>query len=258
MAFATISTPMKNIQIPDELCILEGNDPLRSLIDFVFPSNPNVFQNQAILSPTLEIVEKLNDFVLSLFPGESKVYLSADTPFNFDEEHELEGDLFRPQLLNEIKSSDIPKYRLKLKVGVPIILLRNLDNTKGLSTGTRMQVDHLGNHFITATVIDGKNIGDKVVIPKIDMVPKDSGLPFKFQRRQFPVCLCFAMTIKKSQGLSFSKVGLYLPWSVSTLGQVHVAVSRLSTTNDLKMLILDDEGKSCNTTRNVVFPEGFY
>jgi ATP-dependent DNA helicase PIF1 len=104
----------------------------------------------------MEIVEKLNDYGLSLFPGESKVYLSADRPFNFDEEHELEGDLFRPQLLNEIKSSDIPKYRLKLKVGVPIILLRNLDNTKGLSTGTRMQVDHLGNHFITATVIDGK------------------------------------------------------------------------------------------------------
>jgi hypothetical protein len=66
------------------------------------------------------------------------------------------------------------------------------------------------------------------------------------------------MTIKRSQGLSFSKVGLYLPWSVSTLGQVHIAVTELSTTNDLKMLILDDEGKPCNTTRNVVFPEGFY
>ncbi|WJX34231.1 DNA helicase [Trifolium repens] len=140
MAFATISTPMKNIQIPDELCILEGNDPLRSLIDFVFPSNPNVFQNQVILSPTFEIVEKLNDFVLSLFPGESKLYISSDTPFKFDEEHEVEGDLFRTQLLNDIKSSNIPKYRLKLKVGVPIMQLRNLDNKKGLSIGTRMQI----------------------------------------------------------------------------------------------------------------------
>jgi ATP-dependent DNA helicase PIF1 len=90
------------------------------------------------------------------------------------------------------------------------------------------------------------------------MVLKDSGLPFKFQRRQFLVCLCFAMTIKKSEGLTFSKVGLYLPWSVSTLGQVHVSVARLSITNDLKMLILNDDGKPCNTTRNIVFPEGFY
>jgi ATP-dependent DNA helicase PIF1 len=65
------------------------------------------------------------------------------------------------------------------------------------------------------------------------------------------------MTINKSQGHSLSTVGLHLPWSVSTLGQVHVAVSRVATTKDLKMLILDDEGKPCNTTRNVVFPEGF-
>jgi ATP-dependent DNA helicase PIF1 len=89
------------------------------------------------------------------------------------------------------------------------------------------------------------------------MVPKDSGLPFKFLRKQFHVCLCFAMTINKPQGHSLSKVGLYLPWFVSTLGQVHVALSRVTTTKDLKMLILDDEGKPCNTTRNVVFPEGF-
>jgi hypothetical protein len=70
---------------------------------------------------------------------------------------------------------------LTLKVGFPIMLLRNLDHAKGLSNDTMMRVDHLGKHFITTTVIDGKNIGDKVVIPKIDIVLKDSGLPFKFQ-----------------------------------------------------------------------------
>ncbi|KAK2401732.1 ATP-dependent DNA helicase PIF1 [Trifolium repens] len=187
MAFSTLSTSINTIQIPNELCILEGNDPLRSLIDFVYPKilfnfqNPNLFQNQAILCPTLEVVEKVNDFVFSLFPGESKEYLSVDKPFKFDEEHQLQGDWFKPQLLNDIKSSAIPNHRLTLKVGFPIMLLRNLDHAKGLSNDTMMRVDHLGKHFITTTVIDGKNIGDKVVIPKIDIVLKDSGLPFKFQ-----------------------------------------------------------------------------
>jgi len=41
------------------------------------------------------------------------------------------------------------------------------------------------------------------------------GLPFKFQRRQFPISLCFAMTINKSQGQTLSRVGLYLPQPVS-------------------------------------------
>ncbi|MCI05867.1 ATP-dependent DNA helicase PIF1, partial [Trifolium medium] len=84
------------IEIPNQLCILEGTDPLLSLIDFVYPNiisnfeNAHQFEDQAILCPTLEVVEQVNDFVLSLIPGESKEYLSADTPCKSDEEHQVQ------------------------------------------------------------------------------------------------------------------------------------------------------------------------
>jgi len=61
----------------------------------------------------------------------------------------------------------------------------------------------------------------------MDLVPLDSGLPFKFQRRQFPISLCFAMTINKSQGQSLSRVGFYLPHPVFTYGQLYVDISRV-------------------------------
>jgi len=91
----------------------------------------------------------------------------------------------------------------------------------------------------------------------MDLVPSDSGLPFKIQRRQFPISLCFAMTINKSQGQTLSRVGLYLPRPVFTHGQLHVAISRVKTKRGLKILILDEDGNVTNTTKNVVYKEIF-
>jgi ATP-dependent DNA helicase PIF1 len=194
---------------------------------------------------------------LSLIHGEEKEYLSADTPCKSDENFDIESDWFTSEFLNDIKCSGVPNHRLKLKVGVPIMLLRNIDQASGLCNGTRLQVNDLGINIITATVIAGKSIGERVLIPRMDLVPSDSGLPFKFERRQFPISLCFAMTINKSQGQSLSKVGLYLPRPVFTHGQLYVAVSRVTTKKGLKMCILDEEGKTCTSTINVVYPEVF-
>ncbi|MBT0716561.1 hypothetical protein DOLIC_00001 [Dolichomitus sp. PSUC_FEM 10030005] len=47
------------------------------------------------------------------------------------------------------------------------------------------------------------------VIPKMDMIPSESVLPFVLKRRQFPVIVSYAMTIHMSQGQSFESVGVY-------------------------------------------------
>jgi ATP-dependent DNA helicase PIF1 len=137
------------------------------------------------------------------------------------------------------------------------MLLRNIDQADGLCNGTRLQVTDLGKNIITAKFITGDNIGETVFIPRMDLIPIDSGLPFKFCRRQFPICLCFAMTINKSQGQSLSKVGLYLPRPVFTHGQLYVAISRVTSKKGLKMVILDEDGKTRSSTLNVVYPEIF-
>jgi len=63
------------------------------------------------------------------------------------------------------------------------MLLRNIDQSKGLCNDTRLQANHLRKNVISATVITGKNIDDKIFIPRMDLVPFDSGQPFKFQIR---------------------------------------------------------------------------
>ncbi|KAL4576257.1 hypothetical protein LXL04_012348 [Taraxacum kok-saghyz] len=64
---------------------------------------------------------------------------------------------------------------------------------------------------------------------------------FKLKRKQFPVRLCFAMTINKAQGQTIPNVGVYLPDPVFSLGQLYVALSRGISHANTKVLVKPHE-----------------
>jgi ATP-dependent DNA helicase PIF1 len=136
--------------------------------------------------------------------------------------------------------------------------MRNIDQAVGLCNGTRLNVTDMGKNFIGCTVITGKNAGDNFFLPRMNLIPSNPGLPFKFRRRQFPLTLCLVMTINKNQGQSQSHVGIYLPKPVFTHGQLYAALSIVKYRKGLKLLILNDECAVCRTTTNIVYREIFY
>ena len=79
-------------------------------------------------------------------------------------------------------------------------------------------------------------------------------LCFEFRRLQFPVALCFAMTINKSQDQTFKAVGADLTNESFTHGMLYVALSRVGSPNCLIITLLVREG---HKTRNVVYSEVF-
>ncbi|XP_076950680.1 uncharacterized protein LOC143623725 [Bidens hawaiensis] len=252
------------IEIPSDLLIEKGNDPITKLIQFVYPDilnnkeDPNYFQQTALLAPTNEVVHEINDHLIESFPGESVEYLSSDSVSKSDYiDGNVDPTLYSTELLNGLKIAGLPNHRLILKVGVPVMLLRNIDQKKGLCNGTRLQVISLGTCVIEVKILSGTNTGERISIPRIALTPSDKNIAFKFTRRQYPLSVCFAMTINKSQGQSLNRVGLYLKNDVFSHGQLYVALSRVTSKNGLKILILDKNGKQTNKTKNVVFKEIF-
>ena len=103
----------------------------------------------------------------------------------------------------------------------------------------------------------GVSSGKRVFVPRIQLAPSDSNLPFVLKRRQFPVRLAYSMTINKSQGQTFDRVGVYLKKLCFSHGQLYVACSRTRAFNSLffkidKHLIQGMVGEKCYTN-NVIF-----
>ena len=65
------------------------------------------------------------------------------------------------------------------------------------------------------------------------------------------------MTINKSQGQSLKHVGVFLPNPVFSHGQLYVAVSRVTSRDGLKFLIINNEIKEESNTKNIVYKEVF-
>ena len=64
------------------------------------------------------------------------------------------------------------------------------------------------------------------------------------------------MTINKSQGQSFDRVGIMLDPLIFSYGQLYVALSRVTAPDGVR-IVPDEEGALTGRVSNVVWPEVF-
>ena len=212
------------------------------IIAKVFPTgsinanNVNDFINTAILCPKNEDCTKINEHIVqNIVEGDCKVYHSCDS---IQSDEGTDNQLYPLEFLNSLNPSGLPTHKLILKKNTIVMLIRNLNAKQGLINGARMVVTHLHEYTVTARLIDS---GKTVVIPRINLTPSDPTMPFQMTRRQFPLKVAFAMTINKSQGQTLQRAGLYLPNAVFTHGQLYVAFSRVTKSNNIFVLITEND-----------------
>lgn len=108
------------------------------------------------------------------------------------------NELMYPQeFLDSLNLSDLPPHILQLKVGAIVILLHNINVIIWLINGTKLVVKRMYKNYLDLEIITGLAKGRRVLPLRLDITSSDTTLPFKFKRRQFPVCLAFVITINK-------------------------------------------------------------
>lgn len=226
----------------------------------VLSMSVNELSARVILASRNEVTLSINNKIINQLDGELVTYTSADTILTDDENTER---LYPVEFINAQKPSGMPPHKLSLRVGAFVMLLRNLNRKKGLCNGTRLIITGLHEHFIRCEIISESHKGDTVFIFRIDITPSESTLPFKMKRRQFPIIPAFAITINKSQGQTYSIVGILFNEPVFGHGQLYVALSRCKLANKIKMCIVEGQrqGRLLNDNRyfteNVVYKEIF-
>ena len=118
------------IRIPDEYLVKTKED----LIENVFPElgKQNLGQSElidgSIYTPLNVHAKEINNLCLEGISGESRTYLSADSVLEDDHK-----EVVPLEYLNTVSISGMADHDLSLKVGCPVILLRNLQGDKFFS-----------------------------------------------------------------------------------------------------------------------------
>ncbi|XP_057756264.1 uncharacterized protein LOC130975491 [Arachis stenosperma] len=160
------------VKISDDILINESDDPIFAICKATYlemwerTNSDFQAEEHAILAHTLQLVDEINSYMMSLNPTKAQTYYSSDKACPIENNNDILASVHTHEFLNTIRCSGMPNHELTVKVGTPIILLRNIDHSVGLCNGTWLVVTKLSKHIIETKGISGKNAGQKVFIPR--------------------------------------------------------------------------------------------
>ena len=173
--------------------------------------------NNMILSPRLETCRQINEMCLNALP-DNGVHASA-----FDDlKDRRNADLYTDEYIASLQLSGVPPATLLLKKHGRYMITKNYDIKRGVVNGTLIEMLHYSRHMVQVQLLTGTQKGRVIQLPRCSshVSTENSGLPFAFERVQFPVIPAYCVSVHKSQGQSLDIVGLWIDQDCFAHGQL--------------------------------------
>ena len=150
------------VRIPDKYLLKCNDKHVPHIVQNTYPTfdtkhnDDTYLSERAILAPFNETADEINDYMTELLPGDYKEYKSCDEICQGSMDSMEQMHMYPTKFLNGLTLKGLSKHLLRLKVGMPVILLRNFNPSQGLCNRTRLIVNHLGQYVIQVRILIGK------------------------------------------------------------------------------------------------------
>ena len=197
----------------------------------------NTGEDLSILNQHVSSDDKVGDYSVTL-----TAYVKMADGINDKKLDDIETEEFcyEGEVEGKFRMQDSPvPVELRLKVGAQVIFCRN-DYVHGWVNGTIAKVVELDDNHIKVALENGKMIDVKKMVWESrestynkETKKVESVVVGTFA--QYPLKLAWAITIHKSQGMTFDRMHFDLTRGTFAPGQAYVAISRMRTLNGLTL-----------------------
>ena len=196
-----------------------------ALIDAVYGNDVTAESNcrNMILAYTLDQCALINDKVFAKIPGEVGYSVASD-----DLSECRQPDEYPPEYVQSVHIPRVPPASLMLKMKARYMIIRNC-NPPAICNGVLAELISFTRYILKMKLLTGPGKHQVIYLPRCSFKinTEESGFPFSFTRRQFPIMPAYAVTVHKSQGQTLCKVGIVADTDAFAHGQVYVALSRV-------------------------------
>ena len=216
-----------DIAIPPSSVASSIND----LIDKVFGNNLCNESNakNMILAFTLDQCQLINDAVMTRFPSNPSYNVATD-----DLRECKSPDEYPPEYVSSLVIHGVPPSSLTLQTNARYMIVRNAA-PPGICNGIQATLLSHTRYMCKMRILTGPGKGKVIYLPRFSykVTAENSGLPFTFIRRQFPLIPAYCVSVHKSQGQSLDMIGIVAEKDAFAHGQVYVAMSRVGSWNNI-------------------------